>query len=543
VIQTRFAMAVNREDSIEKQPLVGDVDEDVSMLNPNPASHIRVQFSKGSPSPAPIPTPVFVHGRRSPPSKKWVFIFSLIVFAICIVSACILVELFYLYAARMSHRPNISHGSQAKADRSTMQPGVPGENEKAVRRAGSAIALRLFNQLTQSKENGGKNLFFSPLSVGLALGMVHFGARAKTATEIAGSMELDLSKNEADLRQLLGTGTEDLIGTVSALGQRGIKLNTANAFFVQKDYALLSEYVAALLQYFYADANAVDFAGDAEKLEAARAFINKYVSDHTNQMIPELLAQGVLNPLTRLVLINTVYFKGNWSSPFQKAATADQPFFTSASDKQNVKMMHKSFKIPFHHDEEHQVSVGSLKYNLTGPNTTGEVMEMVIVLPDEKDGLSKLEEKIQQEPILLWKLIEPMDRVPEVKTEIALPRFKFEQTMDLKSQLQQMGIKNLFSQADADLSGVTGKRDLFVSAAIHRAVVEVNEEGTEAAAATGMVMMLRAAMMVEHPPKLICDHPFLFVIRSRSTKYEANMEDQYGAAQVVYFVGRYSAPN
>jgi len=510
-----------------------------------------VQYAKGSPIPV-TPMPAFAPRHRAPRSKKWVVIFSLILIAICVVSACIAVELFYLSAARMSHGSHSHHDAptlpaKAKVYRKPMeqQPhesGVPSANEKAVRRVGSTLAIRLFNQLTQSKENGGKNLFFSPLSIGLALGMVHIGARAQTAAEIAGTMELDVSQNEGDLRKLVAGGSADLMATVNALGERGIKLNTANAFFVQKQFKLLDEYVAALLHYFNADANALEFDGGDDKLEAARAFINQYVSDHTNHMIPYLLAPGALDSSTRLVLINTVYFKGKWSSPFVKTGTFDQDFYTTASAKKTTKMMHKTFKIPYHHDEELKVSVGSLKYNLTGANN-GEVMEMVIVLPDEKDGLVKLEEEIQKEPILLWKLIEPMDRVPEVKAQVALPRFKFEQTMDLKVQLQQLGMKNLFSQADADLSGVTGKRDLFVSAAIHRAVVDVNEEGTEAAAATGIVMMSRAAAIMNDPPKLICDHPFLFVIRSRSTKYEANAEDQYGAAQVVYFVGRYSAPN
>lgn len=206
--------------------------------------------------------------------------------------------------------------------------------------------------------------------------------------------------------------------------------------------------MAALNQYFSADANALDFAGESEK---AHLFINKYVSDRTNHMIPELLAKGILEPLTRLVLISTVSFKGSWNTSFDQRETRDRHFYTDALRKQSTKMMHKTLRIPLHKNDEQRVSVASLKYNLMGPND-GEVMEMVIILPYQKDGLSELEARIQETPALLWQLIEPIDRANEVKTRVVLPRFKFEQTMDLVKQLQQLGIKTLFSN-NADLSG------------------------------------------------------------------------------------------
>lgn len=206
--------------------------------------------------------------------------------------------------------------------------------------------------------------------------------------------------------------------------------------------------MAALNQYFSADANALDFAGESEK---ARLFINKYVSDRTNHTIPELLAKGILEPLTRLVLISTVSFKGRWNTAFDQREKRDRHFYTDELSKQSTKMMHKTLRIPLHKNDEQRVSVASLKYNLTGPND-GEVMEMVIVLPYQKDGLSELEERIQETPALLWQLIELIDRANEVKVRVAVPRFKFAQTMDLVKQLQQLGIETLFSN-NADLSG------------------------------------------------------------------------------------------
>ncbi len=233
------------------------------------------------------------------------------------------------------------------------------------------------------------------------------------------------------------------------------------------------------------------------------------------QKITNLLQPGSLNPLMSLVLVNAIYFKGDWASKFDTAATHDAPFNLSAKKSIQVPMMYqKPMKRNFTYVENMKCKLLELPYK-------GNHLSMVLLLPDETEGLPKIEANLDVD--VLNKM---MSAMKEVKVRVSIPKFKFTQSFNLHETLSQMGIEDLFIGGKADLSGINGGRDLSVSKVIHKAFIEVNEEGSEAAAATAVTLMKRSLDM---SPEFIADHPFLFLIRDNSS----------GA---ILFLGRLNKP-
>ncbi len=206
--------------------------------------------------------------------------------------------------------------------------------------------------------------------------------------------------------------------------------------------------------------------------------------------------------MTRLVLTNAVYFKGDWVKPFDKKATKEEDFAISAQDKVKVPLMHQKAELGY--AEEDTLQLLEMPY-------AGRELSMVVLLPKKVDGLAELEKSISVDRLdsLLSKL-----RAREVVTY--LPKFKMEASFGLKPTLETLGMKRAFS-AEADFSGISEQKDLSISAVIHKAFVDVNEEGTEAAAATGIMMRATAARQTVQPPVFRADHPFLFLIRETTT--------------------------
>jgi serpin B len=363
-------------------------------------------------------------------------------------------------------------------------------SDTAVVRGDNQFAVDLYAQLDRGQE--GKNLFFSPTSISLALAMTAAGARGPTQAEMATALHLD-----ADLAQA-HAHYHQLLEKWNAVGrQRAYQLRAANRLWGQKGHAIRPEFLALTRQQYGAEMQLVDFAQAA----AASREINRWVEEQTNDKIKDLIPPGSLDALTRLVLTNAVYFKGDWVHPFDKRNTQEEDFSISAQEKVKAPLMNEQTKLGYAEEEAFQAV--ELPY-------AGRELSMVVLLPKKVDGLPELEKAITVDKLaaLVAKF-----RVREVITH--LPKFKLATSFGLNTTLEAMGMKRAFS-GQADFSGISTE-PLYISAVLHKAFVDVNEEGTEAAAATGVMVRAMAARPTEPTPVFRADHPFLFLIRDTKT--------------------------
>jgi serpin B len=377
------------------------------------------------------------------------------------------------------------------------EAAVPDVNAFAA--ANTAFAFDLYGRL---KETGG-NLFFSPYSISTALAMTVSGARGATAAQMALVLHLPADANAtAAFGQLQKSLQEEA-------QKSGCQLNIANALWGQKGHPFLESFLAVTRAGYGAGLKEVDFA----QSEEARQTINAWVEQQTKDKIKDLIGPGVLDPQTRLVLTNAIYFKGDWASQFKKENTADANFFPAPGKSVKVPMMHQ--KSDFAYGETDQAQVLSLPYK-------GKTLSMLVLLPKEKSSLAAVENCLNMKG-----LESILGRLSEQEVQVFLPKFKMTcGPLELTNMLVALGMKDAFSPEAADFSGMDGRRDLCVSNVVHKAFVEVNEEGTEAAAATGVVMRLTAVRMT---PVFRADRPFVFLIR----------ENQTGS---ILFIGRMMNP-
>ncbi len=353
----------------------------------------------------------------------------------------------------------------------------------------NAFALNLYGKL---KDQEG-NLFFSPFSISTALAMTYAGARGETEAQMRKALHFYMGQR--GLHPACKSLIEDLNARQKA---GGYELSVANALWGQKGYGFLKEFLDLTRENYGAGLNEVDFAGATE---AARQGINKWAEDETRGKIKDLIPPGVLNALTRLVLTNAIYFKGNWASQFKKGDTQNAPFTLLDGKKVNVPMMQQTRKYPYLKTDTFQAL--ELPY-------VGEELSMVVLLPRKVDGLADFEKSLTHKGLTEW-----VEALRKEEVAVYLPKFKMTSSFSLSEVLQSLGMPDAFSLGLADFSGMTGNKDLFISAVIHKAFVDVNEEGTEAAAATAGVMALER--VPAPPPVFRADHPFLFLIRDRRT--------------------------
>lgn len=356
-------------------------------------------------------------------------------------------------------------------------------------RANQSFALELFRQL----QPGAGNLFFSPHSLSVALAMTYAGARRRTAKQMAAALGFDLP------REQLFPAFAALNARLASLQQEGLRLSEANSLYPQQGYPFRASFLKILEQHFGVSVTPVDYVAQAE---AARLRINAWVAERTANKIIELIKPGVLDSLTRLVLVNAIYFKGAWLAPFDPTRTRPQPFWFSADEQQPVPMMGRSGSYPYARVEGAQLL--ELPY-------LGEQLAMLVILPDEKDGLPELQARLTQPNLESW-----LGGLRRTEVALWLPRFRLTSSFRLDKALVTLGMSDAFDPLKADFSGMTSDPvGLFISAAIHQAFIEVNEEGSEAAAATAVVMSLRS--MPQPPVPFKADHPFIFVIRERES--------------------------
>ena len=369
-------------------------------------------------------------------------------------------------------------------------------NEKIIVEGNNKFALELFAKLQSTKGN----LFFSPYSISTALAMAHAGACNETESQMAGVLHYPVSVNrrtdstsKSSLdRQQFASSFGNIIKDLNDRGRKGgYTLTVANALWGQKDYGFLQKFLELIKTSYDGRLNEVDFITAAE---TARKTINAWVEKKTNDKIKNLIGEGILDSMTRLVLTNAIYFKGNWARQFKENRTQDAPFTLADGHKIDVATMNQ--KAEFGYMETDTFQVLELTY-------VDDELSMVILLPKKLDALDEFEKTLTPENLTQW-----LAKIHKREVVVFVPKFKMTSQFSLASVLKSMGMKDAFS-SNADFSGINGKRDLFISAVIHKAYVEVNEEGTEAAAATGVVMKLTSVGPAPIPV-FRADHPFLF---------------------------------
>jgi len=371
--------------------------------------------------------------------------------------------------------PGVSPGEPLSADAGTVVDG------------NTRFALDLYAAL---KEQEG-NLFFSPYSMSAALAMTYGGARGNTATEMAEVLHFALGQ---EVHAVFGE-LESRLGRVGK--RRAVQLHIANSLWPQKDYAFREAYLALMEKEYGVSITPVDYTV-ATAREEARRVINEWIAKETKDKIKDLVRQQDLDRLTRLLLVNAIYFKGDWASQFDRDHTRMSDFILLSGEKKQVPMMHQ--KGTFGYGEFEDIQVIELPYK-------GKELSMFILLPREPKGLADLEKALSAENLETW-----LSGLGEEELQVHLPKFKITWgTFDFKEPLEALGMRDAFIDGQADFSGMDGTRKLFIDHVLHKAFVEVNEEGTEAAAATAVVITLGI------PPAFKADHPFVFLIRDNTT--------------------------
>jgi len=357
----------------------------------------------------------------------------------------------------------------------------------------SAFAFDLYQVLRE--EDG--NLFYSPYSISLALAMTYAGARGETAQQMADTLQFVLPQNrlhsafnglDLELSQR-GEGAKGKDG-------EGFRLNIVNAIWGQKDYEFLSEFLDLLAENYGAGLRILDFVSAPEE---SRITINNWVSEQTEGRIEDLIPQGLIDALTRLVLTNAIYFNAAWQYPFGEDMTEDGSFYLLDGGEITVPMMNQTELFGYAEGDGYQAV--ELPYD-------GRELSAVILLP-EAGQFEAFESSLDA-----YQVNDIVGRLELRQVILTMPKFKFESSFSLREALTVMGMPIAFS-GGADFSGMTGDRDLFILDVIHKAFVSVDEAGTEAAAAAAVIMPL--AMPPEEPVEVTIDRPFVFLIRDIET--------------------------
>ena len=368
----------------------------------------------------------------------------------------------------------------------------------------NAFATDLYARLAADKS---ANLFFSPYSISVALAMTYAGAAGETKAEMAKVLHFDLPAAKvppafAALGKLFDPADKT----------SGFQLRVANRLWGQQGFHFLPAFLEVTQTNFGADLGQLDF----KQSEAARKTINDWIARQTDDKIQDLLASGVLDANTRLVLTNAIYFKARWTHEFGKTNTADAPFHTSPAAETAVPTMHLTHRLRYAAADGIQV--------LDLPYSQNDSLSMFVLLPDKVDGLADLEKRLTADNLDKWS-----QGLKPRPVRVSLPKFKLTSQFALGDVLAALGMPLAFSSR-ADFSKMSSEQKLFISAVIHKAFVDVNEEGTEAAAATAVTMRAMAvAPTREEPVEFRADHPFVFLIRDNRT-------------QSILFLGRLVAP-
>ncbi|XP_062933358.1 serpin B10 [Cynocephalus volans] len=387
------------------------------------------------------------------------------------------------------------------------------------------FALEFSKMLAESAE--GKNIFFSPWGISTSLAMVYLGSKGPTAAQMAQVLQFNRDqdvkshpesekKKEGEFNlgkvEEIHSDFQTLISEILKPSNAYI-LKTANRIYVEKTYPFHNKYLEDIKTYFGADPQSVNFL---EASDHIRKEINSWVESQTEGKIPNLLPNDSVDSMTRMVLVNALYFKGIWEHQFLVQNTTEKPFRINKTTSKPVQMMSMKEKLEVFHIEKPQAMGLELCYE------SGD-LSLLILLPEDIGGLEELEKAITYENLSEWTSADMMELC---NVQLHLPKFKLDESYDLKSTLIRMGMSDAFSQSRADLSGMSSERNLYLSNVFHKAFVEINEEGTEATASTGVEVDFRIRL---RSIEFNADHPFLFLIRHNKTNS-------------ILFYGRFCSP-
>lgn len=378
---------------------------------------------------------------------------------------------------------------------------IPVEGGRAVDAAHSVneFAVDLYRELAA----GDGNLFFSPTSISTALAMTWAGTAGGTAEEAAVVLHLGSDRQQvlADYSQLLaGLAGNDTTFT----------LNVANRLWGQTGLPFHSSYLTEIQKHFGGGFESSDFRVDPEK---ERLAINHWVAKQTADKIQDLLPAGTIDRNTRLVLTNAVYFLGNWLFPFPYDRTSDEEFHLADGSTMTVPTMKLKKHLPYFSNVD--LAMVALPY-------VGDDLEFLVVLPNGNSSLPEIEASLTADG-----LKEDMETMTRHEVDVWLPRLDLSQAFNLNSALKRLGLRRAFIEDQADFSGMTDQKGLFISSVVHKSFLKVDEQGTEAAAATGVTIGLTSMPMPQ--TMFVADHPFLFLIRQKDTG-------------VILFMGRLEDP-
>ncbi len=419
---------------------------------------IAVGCAEPSPTPVPAPTPAPVPAPTPTPSPTPTSIQLL-----------------------RSEKPRVTSPDVNEADLANLIDG------------NSTFAFDLYQALSGTDGN----LFYSPYSISLALAMTYAGARSDTEQQMADTLRFTLPDNQLHpafnwLDIELGKRGEGAKGKDG----EGFRLNIVNAIWGQKDYKFLPEFLDILAENYGAGLRPLDFITAPEQ---SRTTINDWVSEQTEGRIKDLIPQGLINSLTRLVLTNAIYFNAAWQYTFDEEKTKDGPFYRLDGSEVTVPMMKQTENLGYTEGKGYQAV--ELPYD-------GRELSMVIMLP-RKNNFKSFEESLDYQ-----RVDSLIKAIASQRVNLTMPKFEFESAFGLKETLSALGMPVAFSLS-ADFSGMTGNRELFIQEVVHKAFVSVDEAGTEAAAATAVIMTLAASP--EEPVEVTIDRPFIFLIRDIKT--------------------------
>lgn len=373
-------------------------------------------------------------------------------------------------------------------------------------KANNEFSSDLYKEI--GKANSGKNIFFSPFSISTAFAMVSLGANGTTKEQMKDVLHLNELGSDNEMKeaykQLLMSfenQTNDYV------------LNFVNRLFGSKVFKFLPRFLQDIQTYFGASLESLDFVNEPDE---SRVQINEWVADETNQKITNLLPSGSITPNTKLVVVNAIYLNASWVFPFDKKLTKPGPFRIPKSKPVNMDMMHLNNKFLYYYNSS-RLCCEFLELFYRGEKK----ISMFIVLPHDVDGLPNVEKQLNASV-----LNDVANKLERRNVNVQLPKFTIEQSISLKDRLEMLGMRDVFDESKADLSGI-GSGQLVITDAVHKAFVSVTESGTEAAAATGVVVGVTSAG--PPPIKFIVDRPFFFLIYDNSAK-------------IVLFIGRLVSP-
>jgi len=404
--------------------------------------------------------------------------------------------------------PNTSIMVKSDLERE-LTPQIDPEDLRSLVQGNSEFALSFYNQIRQGEDN----IIFSPISISLALSMTMAGAESSTEQDMLEALQIVLSEESVHptFNALLQEIEKSQSETPEETEGSNFQLNIANSLWGQADYAFKENYLDTLAQHYGTGIYNVDFI---QNPEAARQAINAWVEQATQDKIQDLVPPDAINSLTRLVLANAIYFNGSWRYPFNESATAEGTFFLLDGSETMVEMMKLSGeRLPYSRRDSFQV----VKLPYLSPDFV-----MSIILPDA-GAFVEFEENLDYEGLKT-----ALENMNFEEINLQMPKFDFTTTTNAVRPLSELGMENAFKAETADFSGITDEEELFITDVLHKATITIDEKGTEAAAATAVIVGITSAMPGE-PIPLVIDRPFIFLIQHQPT----------GA---ILFMGRVTQP-